>query len=169
MCLDSTDFDIIISLTALLPPNIMIVHDGNPIAGDTFTLLCTVILPDGLETEPQITWLSPLGNMLASEGELTVGYQRVIGNPSRVTTYMAQFSPVLTSHGGMYTCQATIRSLYSTIQQSVSRTQNISVQSMLYLNKNLLTNNYYYLQFHSLSCQYSAHQQDQYMLVASSM
>ncbi len=105
--------------------------DGDPVAGQTFTLLCRVILPDGLTTEPQIAWLSPEGNTMMSEGELTVGNQLVIGNPSRVTTYMAQFSPLLTSHGGTYTCQATISSPFGTIQQSVSRAQNVSIESEL--------------------------------------
>lgn len=53
----------------------------------------------------------------------------MIGNPSRLTTYSVQFSPLLTSHGGTYTCQATIGSPYQTIQQSTARAENVSVQS----------------------------------------
>lgn len=55
----------------------------------------------------------------------------MIGNPSRLTTYSIQFSPLLTSHSGMYTCQATISSPYQTIQQSAAITENVSVQSEL--------------------------------------
>lgn len=115
----------------VLPPTISIVEEGVPMAGRTFTLLCRVVLPDGLTTQPQIAWLSPQGNTLTSEGEVTVGNQVVAGNPSRLTTYMVQFSPLLTSHGGMYTCLATLSSPYGTILQSATRTQNITVQSKL--------------------------------------
>ncbi len=105
--------------------------DSTPVAGQTFTLLCTVILPGGLSTEPQITWLSPEESILTSEGALTVGNQPVIGNPSRLITYMIQFSPVSTSHGGTYTCRTTITSPFGTIHQSVSRAQNVTVESKL--------------------------------------
>ena len=100
-------------------------------------------MPDGLETQPQIGWLSPEGETLTSAGGLTVGRQQVAGNPSRLTTYMVQFSPLLTSHGGMYTCQATISSPYGTIQQTEMTTQNVSVQSKLPLIKEPLA------QFHN--------------------
>ena len=120
-----------IIFAAILQPTVNIMMDGTPTAGETFTLLCRVILPDGLATEPQIAWLSPQGNILISEGELTVGNQFVLGNPSRVTTYMVQFSPLLTSHGGTYTCRTTVSSPFGTILQTVTRTQNVSVQSKL--------------------------------------
>ena len=108
-----------------------IVEEGVPVAGETFTLLCRVILPDGLTTQPQITWISPQGNTLTSEGELTVGNQLVVGNPSRLTTYIIQFSPLLTSHGGTYTCKATVNSPFETIRQSATRAQNLSIGSEL--------------------------------------
>lgn len=118
-------------MTDVLPPNINIIVDGMPIAGQAFSLLCRVRVPDGLTMEPQIMWVSPQGNILSSEGGVTVGNQPVIGNPSRLTTYTIQFSPLLTSHGGTYTCQATVNSPYQTIQQSASRTENVSVQSKI--------------------------------------
>ena len=116
-------------ITDIPSPIITIVEEGTPVAGKTFTLFCRVILPDGLTAEPQISWLSPQGRVLVSEGELIVGNQVVIGNPSRLTTYMVQFSPVLTSHGGTYTCQTTVSSPYGTIEQSVTRAQNVTVES----------------------------------------
>lgn len=88
-----------------------------------------MVLPEGLTTAPQVEWISPEGEALTSEGELTVGNQQVIGNPSRLTTYMAQFSPVLTSHAGIYTCLVTVTSVYGTIQESVTSMQNVTVES----------------------------------------
>ena len=113
----------------ILSPDVDIITDGTSIAGQIYTLLCRVTVPDGVTTEPLITWYSPQGSALLSGGELIVSNQPVIGNPSRLTTYSAQFSRLLTSHSGMYTCRATITSPYGTIQQSASRTANISIQS----------------------------------------
>jgi hypothetical protein len=116
-------------LTAVLPPTLSVIQDGAPVAGQTFALLCRVVLPDGLPTRPSIAWYSPQGNVLMSEGELTVGNQQVIGSPSRVSTYAIQFSPVLTSHGGTYTCRATVSSPRGTLQESVTMAQNLTVES----------------------------------------
>lgn len=64
-----------------------------------------------------------------SEGELAVGNQQVAGNPSRLTTYVALFSPVLTSHAGTYMCQTTLTSPYGTIQQTVTSEHHVTVGS----------------------------------------
>ena len=96
--------------------------------GTSFTLLCSVTIPRGITTEPQVAWLSPDGNVLSSEGEVTVGNQPVIGNPSRLTTYIIQFSPLMTSHAGTYTCSVTLISPFGTIEVSATRSENVSVQ-----------------------------------------
>ena len=82
--------------------------EGIPDAGASFSLLCSVTIPRGVTTEPQLAWLSPDGNVLSSEGDVTVGNQPIIGNPSRLTTYNIQFSPLMTSHAGTYTCLVTL-------------------------------------------------------------
>ena len=114
------------------------------VAGQIFSLLCRVTTPDGLTSEPQIRWLSPQGNILSTGGELIVGNQPIIGNPSRLTTYSIQFSPLLTSHGGTYTCQATVSSPYQTVQQSTIRTANVSVQSKKFKMAFLITYNLHF-------------------------
>ena len=103
--------------------------DGIPDVGRTFALLCSVTIPGGVATEPQIMWLSPEGSMVSSEGEVTVGNQPIIGNPSRLTTYVIQFSPLMTSHAGTYTCQVTLTSPFGTIEVSAIRTENVSIES----------------------------------------
>ncbi len=100
-----------------------------PVAGDSFTLLCSVTIPHGITTEPQLAWLSPDGNVVSSEGEVTVDNQPIIGNPSRLITYIIQFSPLMTSHAGTYTCLVTLISPFGTIEVSATRSENISVQS----------------------------------------
>lgn len=129
---------IIILHTDIVAPNLNIVEDGESFAGETFALLCKVTLPDGLTTEPQISWLSPEGNILTSEGDVTVGSRPILGNPFRLTTYVIQFSPFLTSHGGTYTCRVTLTSPFGTIEQSVSMAWNISVRSKLWIIVNQL-------------------------------
>ena len=125
-----TYFEQLIIITAdILSPAISTFADGTAVAGQAFTLFCRVVLPEGLATRPLVVWFSPEGEVMVSGGELTVGNQQVVGNPSRLTTYMAQFSPVLTSHGGTYTCQATVSSPYGTIQQSVTAEHNVTVES----------------------------------------
>ena len=114
---------------AISPPDIEIFVEGIPELGSSFTVLCSVTIPHGVTTEPQIVWLSPEGNVLTSEGDVTVGHQPIIGNPSRLTTYIMQFSPLMTSHAGTYTCLVTLTSPFGTIEVSTARSENVSVQS----------------------------------------
>ena len=123
----------LLPLADIIAPILNVEVEGDPVAGQAFTLVCRITLPDGLSTEPQISWLSPQGDVLTSEGELTVGSQPVLGNPSRLVTYVTQFSPLLTSHGGTYTCQVTVSSPHGTIQPSSSMAQEVTVASMFNL------------------------------------
>lgn len=120
--------DVAFSTTAISPPDIEIFMDGTSSVEASFTLLCSVTLPSGITTEPQISWLSSEGDILTSEGDVTVGYQSIIGNPSRLTTYIIQFSPLGTSHAGMYTCLVTLTSPFGTIEVSSARSENITIQ-----------------------------------------
>ena len=100
--------------------------------GEAYTLICRVAVQNGLMSSPQIMWLNPNGQVLSSEGAITVEIQPVIGNPTRLTSYALTFSPVDTSHAGTYTCRATVVSPYWTMMQSASATANITVQSECY-------------------------------------
>ena len=107
-------------------------ESGTAIAGQAFTLFCRVVLSEDVVRQPEITWLSPQGETLITEDELTVGLQEITGNPSRLTTYMAQFNPVMTSNAGNYICQATVYSPYGTIQRTVTNSHNVTVESELF-------------------------------------
>lgn len=63
------------------PPVISTFDGGTATAGQAFTLFCRVVLPEGLTTQPQIVWLSPEGDILASEAELTVALSKLLATP----------------------------------------------------------------------------------------
>ena len=102
-----------------------------PIAGQSYSLLCTVTVQDGPISDPHIMWLDPNGCPLSSEGAITIATQSAVDGPSqaRLTTYSISFSPLYTSNGGLYTCQATVTSPQQTLQETSSATHNLTVQS----------------------------------------
>ena len=102
-----------------------------PVAGELYTLLCTVTVQNGLISDPQIMWLDPAGLPLSSEGGITIATQPVLDAPfePRLTTYSLSFSPLFTSHGGPYTCHATVTSPQQTLQETSSAVYNLTVQS----------------------------------------
>ena len=119
--------------TALQAPDLSIIaSDGTVTPGEVYTLICRVTVQNGLTSAPRITWLNPNGQVVSSEGAITVAIQPVIGNPTRLTSYALTFSPVHTSHAGTYTCKATVVSPYGTMMQSASATVNVTVQSECY-------------------------------------
>ena len=101
-----------------------------PVAGQSYSLLCMVTIQNDPIPDPQITWLDPNGLPLSSEGEITITTQPFLDGPSqtRLTTYRISFSPLHTSHGGLYTCQAEVTSPQQTLQETSSATHNITVQ-----------------------------------------
>ncbi len=86
------------------PPTVTISPPEIPVAGESFSLTCTVTLAEGdsLIGDPVVQWLGPDGGSIISET------QHVMTSDS-TKTYIStlEFTPVQTSHGGQYTCQAT--------------------------------------------------------------
>ena len=76
---------------------------GTPLAGDSYTLTCTVEVVEGLV--PVVQWLDPFSNTIVSGGDFTVGDPTIDGT---TTTLTLTFNPLRTSHGGEYTCRATV-------------------------------------------------------------
>jgi len=75
-----------------------------PVAGESFSLTCTVTLAvgDSRIGDPVVQWIGPDGGSINSD------IQQVITSDSTVTYVSTlEFTPVQTSHGGQYTCQAT--------------------------------------------------------------
>ena len=74
-------------------------------AGERSAVTCTVTVVEGLIVNPSVVWLYANGSEIITGGEVTVGNPDVTG---RVTTLNLIFSPLHTSHGGEYTCRASV-------------------------------------------------------------
>ena len=105
-------------------------HDGSPfIAGLSYNLTCTVTLENAAGT-PTVEWLNPNNNPLDNNSNITVG-DTVTVNCSTYTTTL-EFTTLHTSHGGQYSCQATIRA------SSNTAAVNITVPSKSNSNRHFL-------------------------------
>ena len=76
-----------------------------PSAGESYTLTCTIEVVEGLIVRPDVEWLDPDNNAVATGGDITVGSPETSGT---TTTLTLTFNPLLTSYGGVYTCKANI-------------------------------------------------------------
>ena len=86
--------------------DITISHDdGAFIAGQSYNLTCTVTLENEAGA-PTVEWLDPNNNTLSSGSDITVG-DTVPVNCFTYTTTL-HFTTLHTSHGGQYSCQATL-------------------------------------------------------------
>ena len=75
--------------------------EDDAVAGQTYTLICTVSAVEDLvdSTTLLITWTDSDSNTVSSES---------IGIQSSPRVLSLQFDPIRTSHGGQYTCAASL-------------------------------------------------------------
>ena len=88
----------------LPPPNVTL--DQSLIAataGDDVTITCTATVIDGLVVTPSLQWEAP-GGPINNTGNPS----SVTGEVGQVSTITLRFMPLHTSHGGEYSCIATI-------------------------------------------------------------
>ena len=76
-----------------------------PLAGTNYTLTCTAEVVEGLVVVPVVWWTDPSNKTIVSGIDFTVRDPVTVGN---ITTVTLTFNSLHTSHGGEYTCQATI-------------------------------------------------------------
>ena len=81
--------------------------EGNSTAGDQLILTCSVELVEGYTGTLDVVWTTTDGNVLVTDGSVFVEAPSTLGS---VTTLIATFSPLNTSDGGQYMCQATLNS-----------------------------------------------------------
>ena len=78
---------------------------GSSTAGEMLTLTCRVTVVEGLTVDPTVAWFDSDNNAVTSGVNVTVGS---VMRSGRESTLVLEFSPLHTSHGGRYTCIATI-------------------------------------------------------------
>ena len=115
------------SLSAPLAPASLQVEittsGGDTVAGEEYTLTCTVAVPDGLSGTLTVVW---------------TGYERMTGvtegtpdTSGRNTTLTLTFNPLRDSQDGDYTCMATF-SCQDVTDQTSSDVWNLDVIGILY-------------------------------------
>ena len=87
------------------PPTVTISGDGDPVAGNLYTLTCTVT--ENLKADAVVMWLDSTRDPINLEDTLAGDVLRN-GNTS---TLQLTFNPLRTSHGQKYICTARIHFL----------------------------------------------------------
>ena len=134
MCVQSTFcacvpsyYSFVLGLNA---PDVVVTSEGEPTAGNTYTLVCRVSLVEDLvvDPNPSVVWLDSSGRTVSGVN-ITAGRTTIEGN---VITRNLTFNFLRTSHGGEYTCQANISVLSISIANLSNSTSTfITVKSRL--------------------------------------
>ena len=102
-----------ILVSALPPPGVTMAFSGYSIAGQTYTLQCSASVVDGLMVLPDMKIVHLNSTVISVMNSSSVEYV---------------FSPLRTSHGGQYTCTATVNIPQAEItDRTTSATENIIV------------------------------------------
>ncbi len=84
--------------------------------GDNYTLVCTVSFGDiDLQAKPKIVWLGPDGSPVQNGSNTTVKSLETVNDETRLALY---FLPLNSSHGGEYSCRASVDVPYLNIALS---------------------------------------------------
>jgi len=95
-------------------------ESGTGIAGDTFSVTCTV----DVSRPPDVQWIYPNGTTVTNSSGIIVGSLMRVGN---ITNLTLTLNPLLTSHRGQYACHSEVVTALS--EQYKSR--NITVEREL--------------------------------------
>ena len=106
------------------PPIVSIDASDTSIAGETYSLTCTVSLEQVLRQSPVIEWIGPDGRVIENGTVVDVSL-----SSSSPTTMTLLFSPLHTSHGGTYWCRATVIDTDAKIEIMNNSSKNVTVQS----------------------------------------
>ena len=102
-------------------PRVAISPTGTLTAGKLFSFICTVTLADGgsLTEDLTVHWVTPDGINIDMDSDIGI----IIANSTLTHNRTLKFSPLRTSHGGQYTCNAT------TTAGSDTATETLTLQS----------------------------------------
>lgn len=97
------------SFLPAVPPsalNVSVTTAGNSVAGESYELVCTASVIEGVEATPQsLQWLDSDGQQIQSDSDISVGTARLEND---VVILPLQFRVLRVSHTGEYTCQAAV-------------------------------------------------------------
>eukprot|EP00731_Ephydatia_muelleri_P018727 Em0011g767a len=114
-----------LTVQALPPPVVTTSSYGSTIAGSVYSLVCMVKVVDGLVVVPDVMWMKDGGVLV--NGTNTTLTRTVLGGNSNLNL---TFNPLLTSHGGQYTCVAAISVPQLSLSVTNSSTVTVSVQTL---------------------------------------
>ena len=80
--------------------------NGSSVAGDSLNLTCVMAVVAGLSGTPRIEWRRPDGDIVTESDSIRLVGPIVEGTFS--ATLLLQFTPLMASHAGQYSCHATI-------------------------------------------------------------
>ena len=106
-------------------PSVTIEASGTSIAGETYSLTCTVSLEQELRQSPVIEWIGPDGSVI--ENGTIVDMSLSSSSPS--TTMSLLFTRLRTSHKGIYWCRASVNDIDAGINIMNNSSAAIIVQS----------------------------------------
>ena len=115
--------------TVPTPPSVSIDASETSIAGETYSLTCTVSLEQELRQSPVIEWIGPDGRVFQNGTLVDVSLS---SSSSTTMTLTLLFSPLHTSHRGILWCRATVTDTAATIDITNSSSTNNTVQSTLF-------------------------------------
>ena len=98
---------------------------GASTAGQAHTLTCTATVVENLVVEPTLKWLNTDTNIVGGN-DITVGPPITTNTNSTLTL---TFNPLHTSHGGRYTCRASINISAISLSNSSETFDDVVVQS----------------------------------------
>ena len=110
-----------ISFLDLPAPVVTVEAAGKSTAGENYSLVCSVETVDGVR-DISITWITPDKGSVMATGLATNG---------RVTTGTHQFSPLMTSDGGRYTCTGRISDESVNVNVENDTSMQVNVTSKL--------------------------------------
>ena len=108
--------------TALQPPEVSVSPSPVRTAGEAYMLVCTATVEEYLQGIPSLRWRLP-GNT----NNTSIGTQSTNGT---VSNTKLSFTPLRTSHGGVYVCEATIN-ITGISPESQTANETVLVQSKL--------------------------------------
>lgn len=100
----------------------MAMTEGVAIAGQQYRIMCIVVFPLGLTNPITVQWYGSNGLIASSGGGITLG--ETLTYATNITSSL-EFNPLRASHGGQFSCRATITS--SAPPYSLTRSVDVDI------------------------------------------